>query len=172
MVTANSREASVTLWYRPSVSSQPYSDVLMRPSEPIQPGASLSDWESSSDSAACGMEATWPQMPELAYPAQEVDFPQGGALLPPAGHGAKHTRALQLQAARKCQERSSDLFCSTGQNCSHSPGELTGPPAVFKNSPAVRKVKSVTAAEEHSEQVGFQQHQRDHRRAFTPPWYI
>lgn len=93
--------------------------MLMRPSEQIQSGASLSDWESSSDSAACGMEATWPQItPELAHPAQEVDFLQGGALLPPAGHGVK---AMRLQATRKCQERSSDPFCSTGQNCSHSP---------------------------------------------------
>lgn len=68
------------------------------------------------------MEAAWPQItPELADPAQQVDFPQGGALLPPAGHGVNHMAAPRLQAARKCQERSSHPFCSTGQNCPHSP---------------------------------------------------
>lgn len=72
----------------------PCSDVLMRPSEPTQSGASLSDWGSSSDSAACGMEPNWPQlMPESTYPTQEVGFPHDGALLPPAGPGREHTGA-------------------------------------------------------------------------------
>lgn len=43
----------------------------------------------------------------------------------------------------------------------HTPlGELTGPPAVFKNNLEVQKVKSVTAAEERLQQVRFQQHQK------------
>lgn len=73
------------------------------------------------------MEATRPQIiAGFTRPAEEGDFPPGGALLPPAGHGAKHNRGPAAPGLfQKCQERSSDPFCSTGQNCSHSPYTTT-----------------------------------------------
>lgn len=83
----------------------------------------LGDWESSSDSAACGMEPNWPQlMPELANPPQEVGFPHGGALLPPAGHSRTHTGGGSVAPGRS-EMSGKVISCSRlpGQVCSRSP---------------------------------------------------
>lgn len=95
-------------------------------------------------------------MPELANPPQEVGFPHDGALLPPAGHRAQHTGGLCGSGPLgNDQERSSGALGSPDRFARTPLGDLTGPPAVFRNSPAVLKVKCVTPSEERLQQVWF-----------------
>lgn len=94
-------------------------------------------------------------------------------MLPPAGRGAKRTGVGGSAAPGRSVRKGHQILSAPADRIAHTPlGELTGPPAVFTNNPEVRKVRSVRAAEERFQQAGFQQQQRDRRRASSPPRYV
>lgn len=162
MVTANSfsHEATVTLWYRPSVSSP-------------QNRSSL-DLCCLTGRAAVTQQLVEQKQPGLSWHIwhRKWTFLQVVHCCP--------LLAMVLNTRGPCSSRllrnvrkGHQILSAPPDRIAHTPlGELTGPPAVFKNNLEVQKVKSVTAAEERLQQVRFQQHQKGPHGAFAPLWYI
>lgn len=136
--------------------------MLTRPSEPTQSGASLSDWGGA---AVTQLPVEWNQTGLSSCLSRHIRLPSRRRAVAPCWPRPRTHRGPR--GSRKCQERSSHALASPDRFARTPLGELTGPPAVFKNKPAALKVKCVDPIR-GAFTAGFQ-HQRDLRRVVTPP---